>query len=589
MATKLGKWLLGLDGHNLPERNLIGGKAWSIARMAALGLRVPPAIVITTDACKEYLATNSLPDGLIAEICEGIAWLEEKSGKSFGKGPDPLLVSVRSGAPVSMPGMMDTVLNLGINDETEASIAAACGDPAFAHDTHVRFLEFYAHIVLKADMPPIDRSASIDELRGTIAQSTGAQISQDAFEQLHGAIKAVFDSWHSRRAKRYRQHHNIPETLGTAVVIQAMVFGNMNENSGTGVLFSRNPLTGDPMPFGEYLPRAQGEDVVSGKHTPFALSKLHEMLPDVHDELLSFARLLEDAGGDMQDIEFTVERGTLYLLQTRSAKRAPQAAVKVAVDMVREGRISPDEALRAVTPEQVRILLSPRLADGAERGVEILARGEGASPGIGIGIVVASSDEAEERAHGGEQVVLAREITSPNDVHGMIAACAIITEQGGSTSHAAVVGRALGRPCVVGCGSGSVVSLAGKTVTVDGSAGVVYAGILDVVRPDEKNDPDLARLLKWASVRSSVRVEETLPENVTVFNTDDIEGDIDPLHIDELFARHADKEAVTGSLILTEEGSRAAIKAGFRIIIVKPRLPVLLEALRSSAQQQEGN
>jgi pyruvate,orthophosphate dikinase len=317
----------------------------------------------------------------------------------------------------------------------------------------------------------------------------------------------VFDSWNSRRARKYRQHNGIPDDLGTAVTIQAMVFGNLDENSGTGVLFSRNPLSGERRPFGEYLPRAQGEDVVSGKFTPLPLEAMHERVTDAHARLLAASETLEQDSRDMQDIEFTVQKGTLYLLQARSAKRAPEAAVRCAVDMADEGLITRAEAIGRVTREQTTEIVRPRLLAGAEDDNAPVARGEGACPGVASGVVVTTPDEAETRAAAGERVVLARETTSPDDIHGMIAAQAIITAQGGATSHAAVVSRALGRPCVVGCGDG-ILALAGTVVTVDG-AGRVFAGALPMVAPEPGDHPHLARLLAWADEAGDARFTAT--------------------------------------------------------------------------------
>ncbi|HZU64299.1 MAG TPA: pyruvate, phosphate dikinase [Novosphingobium sp.] len=487
-------WTVRLDGADLPERALVGGKAWSIARMLALGLNVPPAFVVTTRACAAY-QNGDLPEGLEAEIAEGLAWLEAGSGRRFGAGPAPLLLSVRSGAAISMPGMMDTVLNLGITDATEAALAAETGQPAFARDTHRRFLELYAGIVLKAPahLPPEGTPA---QWRAAVALAAGQHLPEDPRAQLLAAVRAVFDSWNSRRARKYRQHNAIPDDLGTAVTIQAMVFGNLDADSGTGVLFSRNPLTGARAPFGEYLPQAQGEDVVSGKFTPLRLEAMHERVGAAHDLLLAASERLEQDSRDMQDIEFTVQKGRLYLLQARAAKRAPAAAVRCAVEMAEEGLISRAEALARVSPEQAAELLRPRLAEGATAGLAPIATGEGACPGVASGRVVSSPDEAEARAAAGEAVILARETTSPDDIHGMIGARAIITAQGGATSHAAVVSRALGRPCVVGCGAG-VLALAGQVVTVDGS-GAVYAGALPLVVPGAADHPFLGRLLAWA-------------------------------------------------------------------------------------------
>ena len=370
MTHAFGQWTLGLEGGEPPSRDLIGGKAWSVARMQALGLSVPAAFVVTTAACRAFLASGREPPGLDAEIDAGVAWLELKTGRVFGAGLHPLLVSVRSGAAVSMPGMMDTVLNLGTNDVTEAALAAECGDPAFARNTHRRFLDLYSHIVLRATAPDFGEAGSPAEWRAAIAQSCGVEVPDDVREQLRRAVRAVFELWNSRRARRYRQHHGIADDLGTAVTVQAMVFGNLDARSGTGVLFSRNPSTGAREPYGEYLPRAQGEDVVSGKFTPEPLAALGTQAPHVLEGLLSAARMLEQAGRDAQDIEFTVERGKLYFLQSRAAKLAPHAAAHIAVDLAREGLIDEKAAVMRLSPDQVRILLSPHVREGALEGAE---------------------------------------------------------------------------------------------------------------------------------------------------------------------------------------------------------------------------
>ena len=339
----------GLNGEGAPARELIGGKAWSVARMQELRLNAPPAFVVSP-ACAAFLAGHLTPPGLEGEIAAAVGWLEERTGRRFGVGPHPLFVSVRSGAAVSMPGMMDTVLNLGINDETEAALAEECDDLAFARNTHRRFLELYAHVVLKADPPTLDDCASPDAWRATIVAASGAEVSREPKEQLRRAVRAVFESWNSRRARRYRQHHGISDDLGTAVTIQAMVFGNLDARSGTGVMFSRNPLTGEPTPYGEYLPRAQGEDVVSGKFTPEPLSALAQELPEPHAELLVAAQTLERAGRDVQDIEFTIERGRLFFFSLASPNWPPQAAARIAVDLAREGLIDEEAALRRLRP-----------------------------------------------------------------------------------------------------------------------------------------------------------------------------------------------------------------------------------------------
>ncbi len=583
MAIRFGQWTIGLNGEGAPGRELIGGKAWSIARMQALGLNVPPAVVISTRACAAFISGQA-PPGLDEEIAAGVAWLEERTGRRFGAEPRPLLVSVRSGAPVSMPGMMDTVLNLGINDETEAALAEECGDPLFARNTHRRFLDLYAHIVLKADSPAPDSGGDPAKWREVIRGTTGIEVPHEPMAQLRGAVRAVFESWNSRRARRYRQHHDIPDALGTAVTIQAMVFGNLDARSGTGVLFSRNPLTGAPAPYGEYLPRAQGEDVVSGKFTPEPLSALADEMPGAFSDLLAAAQTLERAGRDVQDIEFTIERGQLFFLQSRSAKLSPHAATRIAVDLVREGLVDEDAALRRITPGQVRLLLAPHISPLALHGAYALASGEGASPGVGIGVLVRDSDEAERRAQAGEAVILARLTTSPDDLHGMIASRAVVTELGGSTSHAAVVGRALGLPCVVGCGKGALEGLAGRTVTVDGRTGKVYGGALTIESPDESDHESLATLGAWAASRSPLRVlPVSAPEAQDAV---DLTGNVaaaDPATIGEALKRIKGARGARGGAIASEEGVRAALAAGLEFIVADPVLPPLLAALRSQA------
>jgi pyruvate, orthophosphate dikinase len=582
MTIRFGEWTIGLNGEGAPGRELIGGKAWSVARMQALGLKVPSAVVITTRACAAFTAGQATPPGLDEEIAAGVAWLEERTGRRFGAGPRPLLVSVRSGAPVSMPGMMDTVLNLGINDETEAALAEECGDPLFARNTHRRFLDLYAHIVLKADSPAPGNGGDPPKWREAIRATTGIEVPHEPKAQLHGAVRAVFQSWNSRRARRYRQHHHIPDDLGTAVTIQAMVFGNLDARSGTGVLFSRNPLTGAPAPYGEYLPRAQGEDVVSGKFTPEPLSALAHELPAAHASLLAAAQTLERAGRDVQDIEFTIERGQLFFLQSRAANLSPHAAARIAVDLVREGLVDEDAALRRITPDQVRILLAPHISPSALHSAHVLASGEGASPGVGIGALVRDSDEAERRAQAGEAVILARPTTSPDDLHGMIASRAVVTELGGSTSHAAVVGRALGLPCVVGCGKGALEGLAGRTVTVDGRTGKVYDGALAIESSDESDHESLAMLGAWAASRSPLRV--LLPSAPEAQDAVDLTGNVaaaDPTTIGEALKLIKGARGARGGAIASDEGVRGALAAGFEFIVADPVLPPLLAALRS--------
>jgi pyruvate, orthophosphate dikinase len=571
MTIRFGEWTIGLNGEGAPDRKLIGGKAWSVARMQALGLNVPSAVVITTRACGAFTAGQATPPGLDDEIAAGVAWLEERTDRRFGAGPRPLLVSVRSGAPVSMPGMMDTVLNLGINDETEAALAEECGDPLFARNTHRRFLDLYAHIVVKADSSLPDNGGDPALWREAIRAATGVEVPHEAHAQLRGAIRAVFESWNSRRARRYRQHHDIPDDLGTAVTIQAMV-GNLDGRSGTGVLFSRNPLTGEPAPYGEYLPRAQGEDVVSGRFTPEPLSALAHELPAAHASLLAAAQTLERAGREVQDIEFTIERGQLFFLQSRAAKLSPYAAARIAIDLVREGLVDEEAALRRITPDQVRILLAPHISPSALHSAHTLVSGEGASPGVGIGALVRDSDEAERRAQAGEAVVLARPTTSPDDLHGMIASRAVVTELGGSTSHAAVVGRALGLPCVVGCGRGALEGLAGRTVTVDGRTGKVYDGALAIESSDEGDHESLATLGAWAASRSPLRVLP--PSAPEAQDAVDLTGNVaaaDPTTIGDVLKLIKGARGARGGAIASDEGVRGALAAGLEFIVADPR------------------
>lgn len=575
------RWSFLLDGHEMPSRELVGGKAWSIAKISTLGLRVPPAFVFTTRAHAAFDATQDLPDGMLEELKCNLVWLENSTGRTFGRGSKPLLLSVRSGAEISMPGMMDTVLNLGINAEIEAALAAECGDPAFAVDTHRRFLTLFADIVLKADIEVAAQSTP-DEIRALLQASASGEPPVDPTEQLQAAIRAVFQSWNSRRARRYRDHHSIPHSLGTAVTVQAMVFGNLDEHSGTGVLFSRNPLDGRPKPYGEYLSRAQGEDVVSGKFTPEPLSAMAAYVPQAYKELLAASAVLEAAANEVQDIEFTVESGQLYVLQARSAKLAPQASVRTSVDMVNEGLIDEAAALRRLSADHLRLLLAPRLLPSSLHGAQTLAMGEGACPGVGIGIVVTTSDEAERLAALGEKVILARATTSPDDLHGMIAAVAVITEEGGSTSHAAVVCRALGVPCVVGCGKGSLSDLATAVVTVDGQSGTVFAGALAIHRTQEQDDPSLRVLLTWAKKRTPLQVygPSEAPSNGVV----DIAAAGGANAITSIAAALAQFKGAIGArglAIGSNEGVRAALDAGLQFIVTEPVLPALICAIHA--------
>jgi pyruvate, orthophosphate dikinase len=401
----------------------------------------------------------------------------------------------------------------------------------------------------------------------------------DPRAQLREAVAAVFRSSGSRRARTYRKHYGLPQDMGTAVTVQAMVFGNLDARSGTGVLFSRNPLDGPAEPYGEYLPEGQGEDVVSGERTPQPLSALRDLLPDVHDELLASARALEAAEGDVQDIEFTVQSGTLYLLQARAAKRSALAAVRIAVDLVAEGLIDEDEALARVTAEQVRTVLRPALADGATDGRAPLAEGIAASQGVALGVAVVDPDEAVARRAAGEDVVLVRATTSPDDIHGMVAAGAIVTGRGGSTSHAAVVGRALGKPCVVGAGDGVLADLAGQVVTVDGDGGRVFAGELPLRAVDEAGDPGLRRLAAWAGARTAVRVVAVDEAGAEVVDLDRVAGGHEAEGLAALIAPGA---AVRGAVLATDAGVAAAVAAGAGTLVAPSRTATLLAALAAA-------
>lgn len=454
-------------------RDQVGGKAWSIQHMMSLGIPVPPAFVVTTAVCREYHdGGRVLPAGVMDEVMAAMAELERRTGRRFASAESPLLVSVRSGAATSMPGMMDTVLNLGMTPAIEHALAGETGDSEYAADTRRRFDEQFHRVV-------------------------GVPSPESPWQQLELAIRAVLDSWHSKRAKAYRQTRGISDDGGTAVTVQAMVFGNLDDLSGTGVLFTRDPLSGHPEPYGEWLKRGQGEDVVSGRADAQHLDDLMTSMPSVHRDLLAAASVLERHGRDVQDIEFTVQSGTLWLLQSRAAKRTPQAALRCAVQLEREGVITSGEALDRVTEDQLRALQRPVLEPASIGAAAPVASGKPASPGIATGVVVTDADEAERLADDGQSVILARPTTDPDDVAAMSASVAVLTELGGSTSHAAVVCREMAIPCVVGCGIDTVTALAGTVVTVDADTGTVYTGALPVRPAVANDDPDMLTLESW--------------------------------------------------------------------------------------------
>ncbi|RLE14941.1 pyruvate, phosphate dikinase [Candidatus Aerophobetes bacterium] len=509
-------------------RNLLGGKGANLAEMANLGIRVPPGFTISTEVCTHYTERGEYPPGLEDQIKDNLKRLEKVTEKRFGDPDDPLLVSVRSGARISMPGMMDTVLNLGLNDRSVEGLARKTGNPRFAYDCYRRLLQMFGNVVLKIPAEKfeeaIDRKKeerdvkedielTVDDLKELICEfkeiikkESGREFPQDPFKQLMMARDAVFESWNNKRAIEYRRIHKIPEHWGTAVNVQTMVFGNMGPDSGTGVGFTRDPATGKKEMYGEYLLNAQGEDVVAGIRTPKPVAELKKEMPGVYRELEEVTELLEKHYRDVQDFEFTIEKGTLYLLQTRTGKRTAQAAVKIAHDMVEEGLISKEEAILRIDPAQIEQLLHRRIDPEAK--VEVLARGLPASPGAATGSVVFTADRAVELANGGRKVILVRRETSPEDIHGMAVAQGILTSRGGMTSHAAVVARGMGKPCVAGCEAikvderkaqftvNGMVFKEGDYITIDGSSGQVIKGEVPTIEPELSGE--FKKLLEWA-------------------------------------------------------------------------------------------
>jgi pyruvate,orthophosphate dikinase len=539
----------GIGDGEAGNKNLLGGKGANLAEMASIGLPVPPGFTISTEMCALYYAQGeAFPDSLRAEVADGIAHIEQVTGRRFGDSADPLLVSVRSGARVSMPGMMDTVLNLGLNDTTVKGLAAASGDARFAWDSYRRFLHMYANVVLglrhdlfeeALEIAKEDKGVHLDteleagdwerltvRYKELVEEELGRPFPEDPNEQLWGAIGAVFGSWQSDRARTYRRLNGIPGDWGTAVNVQAMVFGNMGETSATGVAFTRDPSTGERAYYGEYLINAQGEDVVAGIRTPQYLTRaardkagarapsMEETMPEVFAELARVFDLLERHYREMQDIEFTVERATLWMLQTRTGKRTAKAALRIAVDMAEEGTISEEEAVLRVDPAALDQLLHPTLDPSAER--KVIAKGLPASPGAACGKAVFDADTAEKWAAGGEKIILVRIETSPEDIHGMHAAEGILTARGGMTSHAAVVARGMGRPCVSGAGAISIDYKArlmrvggqevaeGAVITLDGSTGEVMLGEVPTVQPELVGD--FGTLMAWADKKRRLGV-----------------------------------------------------------------------------------
>ena len=565
MATTGQKLIYRFEEGDASMRDLLGGKGANLCEMARMGLPVPPGFVITTEACRQYYASGrTLPDGLWPDVQEQMGWLQQQAGKRFGGDENPLLVSVRSGSKFSMPGMMDTVLNLGLNDVTAAALAKLTGDERFALDAFRRFIQLYSKVVLRIEAERFetlldtakrdqgvasDSQLSPDALRRLIGAyrevvraQTGSSFPTDPWDQLRAAIAAVFASWSNRRAVEYRAHEGIPDDLGTAVSIVSMVFGNLGDDSGTGVVFSRSPATGDPALYGEFLPNAQGEDVVAGIRTPLKISQLRDQAPELYGQLDGITETLERHYHDAQDIEFTVERNKLYILQTRNAKRTAAAAVQIAVDLRNEGLIDRNTALGRVKTDEIGQLLVPVFDEAALAAARsdghLLARGLGAAPGGATGAAVFDADRAVELAETGKAVILVRPETDPDDVHGILSAQGVLTARGGITSHAAVVTRGLGKPCIVGCESlvvepdarrmsaGGVTIAEGEEISIDGATGEVFRGALARASLDLEHNQSLAQFLNWADEvrRLGVYANADNPTDASVAVTMGAEG-----------------------------------------------------------------
>src|SRR5256885_796791 len=586
------KYVYDFDESSDGGRELLGGKGVGLAEMTGLGVPVPAGFTVTTDACRAYMANGrELPDGLDDEVEEHLAGLEERTGKRFGDSEDPLLVSVRSGAAVSMPGMMDTILNLGLNDEAVEGLSRQTGNPRFARDSYRRLIQMYGEVVdgidahrfeqaltdLKrargttqdVDLAADDLAELIETFKRIYRDGTGTDFPQDAREQLARAVRAVFDSWETPRAQVYRRAHGIPDDLGTAVNVVQMVFGNKGDDSGTGVAFTRDPATGESGLYGEFLPNAQGEDVVAGIRTPQPIERMREVMPAAFEQLLDTMRRLEEHYRDVQDIEFTVEDQRLYLLQTRSAKRTAAAAVKVAVAMVEESLISREEAVARVDATQLDQLLHPMLDPKAD--FEVAAKGLNASPGAASGKIVFDADTAERRGKAGESVILVRWETTPDDIHGLIQAAGILTAHGGMTSHAAVVARGMGKPCVAGCDALSIdfdakeITVGGQTLaegdvlTIDGGTGAVIVGAVPLVPPQVNQD--LETILGWGDEhrRLAVRANADTPEDAAKARDFGAEG-IGLCRTEHMFMAE-DRLPVVREMILAddEHGRRTAL------------------------------
>ncbi|WP_276886771.1 pyruvate, phosphate dikinase [Anaerococcus lactolyticus] len=533
------KYVYNFDEGNKTMRDILGGKGANLAEMTNMGINVPYGFSVTTEACiRYYKEDKKLWDTLNEEITSHIKDLEKHNGKTFGNNEDPLLVSVRSGAPISMPGMMDTILNLGLNDVAVKGLENKTENKRFAYDSYRRFIQMFADVAMGLDKNKFEEVLTakkdekgvktdhdldaedfvdvVEKYKKVYKELAGVEFPQDPRKQLDLAISAVFSSWNNPRAILYRKLNEIDDKMGTAVNVQTMVFGNMGETSGTGVAFSRNPATGENVLYGEYLMNAQGEDVVAGVRTPEPISHLHELMPEVYDEFYNTAQTLEKHYKDMQDMEFTIQEGKLFLLQTRNGKRTAQAAVQVAVDMVEEGLVDEKEALLRVNPQDLDGLLHPTFTAEAVKNAQSLTKGLAASPGAAVGKIAFSAPEAAKRAKDGEVVVLVREETSPEDLEGMVSAVGILTARGGMTSHAAVVARGMGKCCVSGASDihvnefehtlrvGDVVLTSEDTISIDGSTGEIYAGAL-ATQPPQMHGA-FGKFMQWVDKYRDMKV-----------------------------------------------------------------------------------
>lgn len=613
------KYVYTFGEGNADMKMLLGGKGANLSEMTNLGLPVPPGFTITTEVCRKYYENNKYPEDLQAQIDAHLSMLEKKMGKRLGDLENPLLVSVRSGAPQSMPGMMDTVLNLGLNDVTVKSLANQTQNERFAYDCYRRFMQMFGNVVIGLEHGTfeailsevkgrygvtLDTDMSVKALKDVVAEykkiflkETGETFQQEPHKQLSMSIDAVFKSWNNRRAITYRKLSNIPDDIGTAVNVQTMVYGNMGEDSGTGVAFTRDPATGGNELYGEYLMNAQGEDVVAGIRTPRHVRELKKDLPDIYENLVQVCETLEKHYRDVQDLEFTIEKGIFYILQTRTGKRTIQAAVKIAVDLAEEGLITQEEAILRVNPSDLDRLLHPTIDPEAK--VEVLATGIAASPGAASGMVVFDADEAEAKGNEGLKVVLVRPETTPEDIHGLAAAQGVLTSTGGMTCHAAIVARAMGKPCVAGCKAlqidlraksfeieGHIIK-EGDIITIDGTLGNIILGEAPTIDPEMSEEFD--RLLKWADdVRTlGVMANADTPENARMAREYGAEG-IGLCRTERMF-NDVDRLPIVQEMILadTDEAKRDALnrlmpmqKKDFKEILkVMEGLPVIIRLL----------